>query len=303
MSSTQKPKISLFATAIRTNLWKGLYKKTISENNIPLEFVFVGSNRPNFKLPKNFKFIYSNVKPVQCLQIALMECSADLVFSIADDCCFSKNLFDILYDKHISSQDEKIIYGPSFIRDGLKYQEKDYTIKPDHVKDLSNDAPKFPISALLKKSDVINLEGFDRNFIAVCAVQDLFLRLIESGKVFHRIEDVFIEEFTINTFKKDRLSIFFHTNSRFLKLKSKFFHSSNIPKAGQNMFAKFGYKCDWPMLESLWIAPFTDNISKKDVYCIYDDLYVSKKRLKSFEPFNTHEILKKSQGPTAGQWS
>ena len=296
MSNIQKPKISIFCAAIRTNLWEQLYNKTVSENKIPLEFVFVGHNKPNFKLPKNFKFIYSNVKPNQCMQIALMECSADLVVPSADDCFFSKNAFDLIYEKHNSNEDDKIIYGLSFRRDGVKYPEKGYYFNPTSLPEPAKGTPLIPLSMLIKKKDIMNLGGFDRNFVFGSLV-DLYLRLMERGKVYEKMQDIYVEEVTINTFKKDRIS------KLVARIKNKYFNTSNIPKAGPHLYPTVGKKYDVPYLQSLWVGPFKDNMSRKDVYCTFDDLYISKKRLKPFEPFDLHNILTKSQGPTGGQWN
>ena len=82
--------LSVYGTAIRTENWLKLYDNIVGNNNIKIEIVLCGSVEPKFKLPNNFKFIYSNVKPSQCSAIALLGTSSNLVSLIGDDCVYSK---------------------------------------------------------------------------------------------------------------------------------------------------------------------------------------------------------------------
>lgn len=68
-SHLKKPEISLFGSVHRPHLWMDLYR-SIGDNSISFEIVFVGPNDPDFELPSNFKFIKSYVKPTQCIEIA-----------------------------------------------------------------------------------------------------------------------------------------------------------------------------------------------------------------------------------------
>ena len=74
----------------------------------PFEVVFCGPNIPNFELPRNFKFIYSTVKPAQCLEIALRQFLGEYVIHINDDFLFSEKALDILYDRTKKSFEKKI---------------------------------------------------------------------------------------------------------------------------------------------------------------------------------------------------
>ena len=62
-------KISLIGSAFRTNNWLKIYD-SVKKNKIGFEIVYVGPNKPDFQLPDNFRFIQSDVKPVQCIEIA-----------------------------------------------------------------------------------------------------------------------------------------------------------------------------------------------------------------------------------------
>lgn len=61
--------ISLFGPSIRPELWMRLYR-SLSSNAVPFEIIFVGNRLPDFSLPNNIHFIYSEVKPAQCAEIA-----------------------------------------------------------------------------------------------------------------------------------------------------------------------------------------------------------------------------------------
>ena len=82
-----KPCISLLCSGIRINNWLKIYD-TLKLNKTNFEIVFVGSKKPNFQLNKNIKYIFSTVKPTQCWEIALRNCSGEFVMYIADDIFF-----------------------------------------------------------------------------------------------------------------------------------------------------------------------------------------------------------------------
>ena len=70
MANKKKPLVTIIATAYRTDNWINLYNSFGKPSLVNLEFVFVGPNEPNYELPENFRFIQSDVKPTQCIEIA-----------------------------------------------------------------------------------------------------------------------------------------------------------------------------------------------------------------------------------------
>src|SRR3989344_5098061 len=92
-----KPSISLIGSAIRVQLWEELYNDLSKSNKVPFEIVFIGDKVPKFKLPANFRFYFSRVKPAQCWEAAFRKSSGDYVCLIADDANFSKGYFDKLF--------------------------------------------------------------------------------------------------------------------------------------------------------------------------------------------------------------
>ena len=167
--------LSVYGTAIRTENWLKLYDNIVGNNNIKIEIVLCGSVKPKFKLPNNFKFIYSNVKPSQCSAIALLGTSSNLVSLIGDDCVYSKSYFDKLFEFHISN--ENYIVGGQFMRNKDLYKIKDYMLHSDIP-----DSPLFSMSPILDKKEIFEVGGIDKNFIAVMWHEDLIMRLITLKK-------------------------------------------------------------------------------------------------------------------------
>jgi len=83
-----KPIISLLASAHRTDLWLDWYK-SIGDNQISFEVIFVGPNKPDFQLPDNFYFIESHVKPPQCWEIAARRAEGKYLLFLGDDVFFN----------------------------------------------------------------------------------------------------------------------------------------------------------------------------------------------------------------------
>ena len=80
-----KPVFSLIAPAIRSDFYKRVYDSVSKGNKIPFEIIFVGNNKPKIKMPDNFHYIYSNVKPAQCLEIAARNAQGEYLIPLADD--------------------------------------------------------------------------------------------------------------------------------------------------------------------------------------------------------------------------
>lgn len=208
------PEISIFGSAHRPQNWMDLYR-SIGDNDISFEIIFVGPNEPDFELPSNFKFIKSYTKPAQCLEIASRYATADLIMNVADDCEFrTKRPLDVLYNTYRSYNNDKLILSCRYMLNG-----KD-TSGPDHrffVDD--NNLPEKVLSGLMSKTLYRDIGGIDRNFIAVTWDWDIAMRVLAlGGEVI--LSDVYLDE-----------------------LKSK--------RAGSNLCAEF-WNHDRGLLESLW---------------------------------------------------
>ena len=84
----KKPDISIIGIAARPENWPNRYR-SLDFNDVSFEIVFVGPNEPDYELPPNPRFIKSNVKPMQCLEITSRNTSGELaMYCIADDYTF-----------------------------------------------------------------------------------------------------------------------------------------------------------------------------------------------------------------------
>ncbi|MDE0758938.1 MAG: hypothetical protein OSB45_12325 [Pseudomonadales bacterium] len=179
------PKISIFASAHRPQNWMDLYK-SIGENDVEFELVFVGPNQPDYRLPNNFRFIRSLVKPTQCLEIALRNTTADLVMNFADDCMFKGSRpLDRLYETYKNYNNDKIILSCKYMLDGEDQSECAY------FDDMSS--PVMPLCGLMSRNLLMSMGGIDKNFIAIMWDLDIAMRVHAlGGDVI--LSDVFLEE-------------------------------------------------------------------------------------------------------------
>ncbi len=278
-------KISVFGPAIRTERWLSIYKNICQGNDIGIEIVFCGNVKPSFDLPKNFIFIYSEVKPSQCAQIALKYTTSEIVSLIGDDCIFSKNYFDNLYESYI--KDKSCIYGGAFKRNNIFYKKKDYMLLHE-----ISDSPFFPLSPLLSKKEIMSLGGIDKNYIAVMWHEDLLMRIITNYNKKCKILDksVCYEE-TIQD-----LSFF---RRLYIKYLSRMISKKYI-KPGANLFLKYGTDHDLPYLKSCWIDKI-ENIKNNKVLCKNDKHFISKDRLIKFDGFDETNLQTITQG-VKGKW-
>jgi hypothetical protein len=187
----RKPVISLYASAARPENWLNLYD-SIKHNSCEFEIVFVGPNSPKIQLPKQFKFIKSFTKPVQCAEIAARNAEGEFLLHCVDDLTFKdKNALDKMlefYNNNIHTNNE-LILSPKLMRDGKKYNDSNYKLYPELDK-----CPYVPISIFIKKSLYFSLGGYDLNFIASFADTDLAYRGITEMKAQIEFVETFVNE-------------------------------------------------------------------------------------------------------------
>jgi len=220
-----KPDISIVASAHRPQNWMDLYR-SIGDNKVDFELVFVGPNPPDYVLPKNFRFIRSLVKPSQCVELAMRNATADLVMDIADDCEFiTPQPLDKLYAIYKSCSSDKIIVSSRMMTNG-----KDESSFAHRFFSGDESTPLIPLCGLISRKFYRDIGGIDKNFIAVMWSLDIAMRVYAlGGKVV--LSDVDINE--------DR-------NKR----------------AGSNLCGEF-WAHDRGLVESLWITNGKVNLTRK----------------------------------------
>jgi len=190
------PKISIFAPAIRPQNWMDLYK-SIGENDVEFELVFVGPNPPDYKLPNNFRFIRSSVKPAQATEIAFRNTTGDLVMNFGDDCFFNQSRpLDRLYETYKNYNNDKIILSCRYMLNGEDQSEFSHyvdRIERDGVQLEDKSSPVMPVCGLLSRNLFMSMGGIDKNFVAILWDCDFAMRVHAlGGEVI--LSDVFINE-------------------------------------------------------------------------------------------------------------
>lgn len=183
-----KPDISIYGSAYRPELWMRFYD-SIGKNDISFEIIFAGPNEPTFTLPDNFKFIKTDVKPAQCVEIAARQTRADLIMDVADDTVFlQEHPLDMLYETYISYNNPKLMLSCRFAMNGNNLSR---TWHKFVYKDMSS--PTVPVSGLVSRQLYIDMGGIDKNFVAVMFPLDIAMRIYALGGDIV-LSDVFINE-------------------------------------------------------------------------------------------------------------
>ena len=183
-----KPGVTVFATAKRPHLWMKVYN-SIGYNKTPWEIVFVGPNKPGFELPYNFRFIESNFKPSQCIEIAARACETEFIFQTGDDVFFvGEQPLDRLVDTYNSKDCQAV--SARFMLNG---EDQSHYCHRFDIKD--EETPYvIGVGTLLKKSTWTRLGGLHCRFIATMGDLDMWMRVYEAGgKIV--LSDVFIDEY------------------------------------------------------------------------------------------------------------
>jgi len=173
-------KISLVASSIRPFLWMDFYN-SLSSNEIEYEIIFVGDVKPNFELPKEIKYIYSPVKPVQCYQIGFRESKGELIHWTSDETIYQPKALDIIYSFFQSFNDKRIIVG-------FKVKENNgisFSITSTSHKLSTPDSPQMACFGVIRYDFMRYLGGYDQRFITGQAENDLCMRCLdEGGKIY-----------------------------------------------------------------------------------------------------------------------
>lgn len=185
-------KISIYGACNRPHLWQWFYDN-LSMNKTEFEIIFVGNVEPTFKMPDNFHFVYSNVKPAQCTHVAALMCTGDVIIPVADDCHYSPYALDILYDLYKIQNDYKSMVTPKFfgITETLSNEElnkvgKNTPINNPSGRIVDGDLNSLPLSAggIMSKQFYDELGGPDTRFVFSFADIDIQIRAqLNGGKI------------------------------------------------------------------------------------------------------------------------
>lgn len=184
-------KFSLIAPSIRPHLWKQFYD-SVKNTKIDFEVIFVGPTPPVGKLPSNFRWITTSVKPSQCTHIGFMEAKGEIVSLTADDARYfspdGESALDNMYDFiknfsinnptcHIDSK--KMAYGFRMFEDKF-VGETSYSHRIISKELSLNYTPPLLYPFFVVYRDLyLELGGYDNRFICGQAENDFLLRVFQ----------------------------------------------------------------------------------------------------------------------------
>ena len=228
-----KPFISIFGSGIRTHMWEDLYR-SLNKSSISFELILVGPNVPDFSLPKNFHYIYSNVKPAQCCEIAANYTTGDLIMNVADDLIFSDNALDEMFNLYEKNASEELIVSNRFTRDG-----KVYDMEIHRFLSTVPESPLIPLCTLMSKIFWNRIGGIDKRFIAVFWAEDVAMRALEIGGKILFADKACVEEV-------------FEKRSFLSKVVKRITNTRQI-----GLYVEYGLSIDRPLLDSFWAVSYT----------------------------------------------
>ena len=167
-------KISICASAARPKDWMETYN-SLTKNEIEWELIYVGPNKPDFDLPSNFTYIYSNTKPAQCYEIAFRQAKGELLTWTADDAIYPPNAMDDVYKFFKSFNNQKLVVAFRTVEDG-----KDIT-EGHRLRGRDPGAPRMAPFGVMNTEYFHKLGGYDRRFICGQSENDVVMRVYEDG--------------------------------------------------------------------------------------------------------------------------
>ncbi len=183
-----KPKYSFISAAIRDYYYKDFYDNVSINNEMPFEIIFVGPNPPKEKMPDNFHYIETNVKPAQCLEIAARNATGEYLIVSGDDIRYTDGFLNKLDRYNCRLDDDKIYIA---FRATVQGYSIDAGLVYDTKKPLS---PIVGVGGLFKKDIWHALGGLDKRFYGSLADMDLQLRFAEQGRTIFIPPDCVLNE-------------------------------------------------------------------------------------------------------------
>jgi hypothetical protein len=172
---------SLVANAIRPQLWKR-FCDSLMNNKSTFEVIFVGPHEPICQLPSFFKFIKSDVKPSQRMEIAVRNATGEIISLTSDDANYNHADFannpvlDTIwssYERH--GMDSKLMFQPDTFEE---YNDGIQRMGSKHRFIFGNAlTPLMCTNGFITREFYSSSGGYDKNFIAGQGNNDVILRL------------------------------------------------------------------------------------------------------------------------------
>ncbi len=164
-----KPIVSIFMSTIRPYNWL-IQHKNFSTSSTPFEMICVGPAKPDFTMPDNMKFIYSEVKPAQCVHIGVQAATGKYIMSCPDDLKYTNACLDRLVNEAENCPNiDNTIITPKFTQPGQSF-----------FGDEDNSTPILPVGMFLTK-ELWDRYGIDKNFHGIMWDTDIAMMNYEDG--------------------------------------------------------------------------------------------------------------------------
>lgn len=262
--------ISVYGTSNKPYLWRKMYEGIVKGNHIDCEFIFSGPEKPvDWDLPSNFKWLKTNVKPMQGQQASYLECQGEYIMCVADDTTSAswldgKGFLDVLYEKLIEEMEsqghDKIVMAP-------KFKDRGRTFGQPFIRSGDCRGPNLSlISAIMKKSFMDDIGGFDKRFIAPYGHIDVAMEMWARGGYLGKTRHAVVNEIDY----------------------------------GENRICQNVMNHDRPLVNSLWMRPPhpEEEVPGEKAYGYYQTptIVLSKERNEPWQHFEKEGILEHSQG-------
>jgi len=182
-----KNSISIIIPSINPKTWPQLIKNYYSKK-VQVEIIFLSPANYNLSLPKNVKFIKTDFKVNQCLEIGLRSSSNYYSFQSADDISLKGSedpLADMVYAANSFPNNLICI---KYAINGKKVSRNETNLVSNHPKTL------IPLAGVISKKMINEVGGYNKNYIASYGDIDLYLRIKNAGYKYRWL-DIYMDEY------------------------------------------------------------------------------------------------------------
>lgn len=157
--------VAICASAIRVDRWLDIYNFFKNHNKQEFIMIFCGHKRPNFELPENFYYIYSEKTASYCSEVCLRVARSipevEYIMSIPDDCKFSEGCLDSLVEEMQKNKGKLIEIGMGFWGD---YTAKEESALPLKFFNSNPNSPFLTMCGMRSKETCKTIGSIDKNF-------------------------------------------------------------------------------------------------------------------------------------------
>ncbi len=173
--------ISIVITSIRPDRWQLIYNSFLN-NKSEFEIIFVGPNAPSYCMPENVKYICTNVKPSQCIYIAVSAATGDYILQISDDVSHTENSLDHMLGMMDYCDPKLTVVSPiNKITWELEGKLTHGNNKFWGGNPCRFNQPLLPSCLFFNRQLWDDLQGVDRNFLGLMWDLDFAMRVYERG--------------------------------------------------------------------------------------------------------------------------